>query len=218
MARAREVVALLSGGLDSGTALALSVEAGDRVRLCLCCDYGQRAAAREAGASRRLAQRYGIDWECIDLPWLGAAAARAGTALVPGGPDLPEREVADPGDERSAAAVWVPARNVVLIAAAAAWAEALSCGAVLVGFNREEAATFADNSAEFAAALDAVLELGTRSGVRVVSPTQEMDKRAIAGEARRLGLGPADFWSCYAGADQPCGRCESCVRSLRAWN
>ena len=113
----------------------------------------------------------------------------------------------------SAAAVWVPARNVVLVAVAAALAEALGADAVVPGFNREEAATFADNSAAFATACEAVLRLGTRSGVRVVAPTLAMDKDAIVATARTLGFSAADFWSCYEGGPSPCGRCESCLRS-----
>jgi 7-cyano-7-deazaguanine synthase len=212
-------VALLSGGLDSGVALAAWLGDGGRVALCLCADYGQRAAAREARASERLAGRFGLPWRRLELPWLADASRVAGSALVDGaGADLPARTEAAPGDAASAWAVWVPARNLVLVAAAAAFAEALGAGVVLAGFNREEAATFADNSPAFVAACDAALALGTRTAVRVVSPTLGLDKVGIVALARRAGLGPADFWSCYAADADPatCG-CESCVRSRRAW-
>jgi 7-cyano-7-deazaguanine synthase len=84
---------------------------------------------------------------------------------------------------------------------------------VVAGFNREEAATFADNSAAFVAASDEVLALGTRNGVQVTSPTLAWDKPQIVAAARALGFTAADFWSCYEGGDEPCGRCESCLRS-----
>ena len=110
------------------------------------------------------------------------------------------------------------ARGVqVLIAAAAAFAEALGADTVIAGFNREEAATFPDNSADFAAAMRAALALGTRAGVAVSSPTQELGKAEIVAEARRLGLAQHDFWSCYGEGPEPCAACESCVRSARAW-
>ena len=51
------------------------------------------------------------------------------------------------------------------------------------------------------------------SGVAVTSPTIDLDKAGIVAEARRRGFGPADFWSCYEGGEDPCGCCESCVRS-----
>lgn len=207
-------VALLSGGLDSGVAAALfrAVPGQELVR-CLCFDYGQRAARREATAAAALCARWGVPLQVLPLPWLGELATRAGSALLAGAGELPRGTVARPGDERSARAVWVPARNAVFVSIAAAVAETHGAGWVVAGFNREEAATFPDNSPGFVAAADGFLGFGTRNGVRVQSPTLAMDKAEIVGAARRLGFGPADFWSCYEGGEAPCGTCESCLRS-----
>ena len=152
------------------------------------------------------------------LGWLGGFARDAGSALVDGGAALPDRADAEiPGDEDTAAAVWVPARNVVLIAAASAAAEAHGASVVLAGFNSEEAATFPDNSQAFVEAFDRVLSMGTQCGVVVESPTVGMTKRDIVATARRLGLEQDDFWSCYDAGPTSCGRCESCTRSVAAW-
>lgn len=215
MARA---VALLSGGLDSGVALGLWRESGGEVAACLTFDYGQRSAEREAAAAQALAGRWGLPWFSVNLPWLGELAGHAGSALVGRDRELPRGTAERPGDEASAAAVWVPARNAVLISAAGAWAEAHGAEAVVVGFNREEAATFSDNSPAFLMGANELLRLGTRTGVRVESPTLDRDKRQIVAEARRLGLRSDDFWSCYDAGPDPCGRCESCLRSVRAWS
>ena len=206
-------VALLSGGLDSGVAAAMFVAAGGQLALCLYCDYGQRAAVREEAAARALAQRWRAPFAVVPLPWLGELAARTGSRLVRGTGDLPIGTAASPGDERSAAMVWVPARNAVFVAVAAAHAEALGAACVVAGFNREEAATFPDNSAAFLAAGTAFLAHGTRNRVEVASPTLAMDKVAIVEKARALGFVAADFWSCYEGGEAPCDRCESCLRS-----
>ena len=214
---ARSAVALLSGGLDSSVATALWLEGGGRVVLALTFDYGQRAAAAEAGAARALAARLGVPWRTVALPWLAEAAAEAGSALVAREEALPAGSLDRPGDEASAARVWVPARNVVLVAAAASFAEALGAGCVLAGFNREEAETFADNSKTFLEAMTAALSLGTRSGVVAEAPTADLDKAGIVAAARRLGIGRGDVWSCYGPGPRPCGRCESCLRSRRAW-
>jgi 7-cyano-7-deazaguanine synthase len=210
-------VALLSGGLDSGTALALWRAGGGEVALALTADYGQRAAPAELAAAQRLAARLDVPWRAVHLPWLRDAAELAGSALIAGGRPLPRGTPAQPGDAASARAVWVPARNVVLVAAAAAFADALGAECVLDGFNREEAATFPDNSPVFVDALTRALAFGTRAGVVVESPTLDLDKRAIATAARAHGLRPADFWSCYEDGPVPCGRCESCARSRRAF-
>lgn len=209
-------VALLSGGLDSGVAVATWVAGGGGLVECLTCTYGQLAAERECAAAKRLAARFGARWRAIDLPWLAEASRRAGSALTGQG-QLPGGTLERPGDEQSAAAVWVPARNAVFVTIAAAVAEAAGVKVVLTGFNSEEAATFQDNSAAFVAAAGRFLGLGTRNGVRLESPTLGWDKRRIVAEARRLGMGPGDFWSCYRGGDGACGRCESCLRSARAW-
>ncbi|MCA8977268.1 MAG: 7-cyano-7-deazaguanine synthase QueC [Planctomycetes bacterium] len=207
-------IATLSGGLDSAIAAALHREqSGCDLQRCLFFDYGQRARVRELGAAEALAQRWQVPLQVIAMPWLGELAARSGSALMPGQEPPPVGTIACPGDQSSARAVWVPARNAVFVSVAAAFAEAFGAEVVVTGFNREEAATFADNSAEFVAAAETFLGLGTRTGVRVISPTLTMDKNGIVAAARRLGFGADDFWSCYEGGAQPCGRCESCLRS-----
>ena len=207
-------VALLSGGLDSGVAAACFAES-DRheLRAALFCDYGQRAAAPELRAASGLADRLGVQLHQYQLPWLRDLAQRAGAALVDDDASLPQATVQAPGDDASARAVWVPARNAVFVSVAAALAETLGADCLVAGFNREEAATFPDNSRAFLEAATAFLGLGTRDGLKVVSPTIDWDKARIVTEAQRLGFAATDFWSCYDGGARPCGRCESCVRS-----
>jgi 7-cyano-7-deazaguanine synthase len=188
-------------------------EGGGRLASCLFVDYGQRACRPEAVAAAALAQRLGAPLTRVELPWLGELARSVGCRLVRDTGPLPHGTERSPGDAASAAAVWVPARNAVFVAIAAAHAEASGAGCVIAGFNREEAATFPDNSAAFVSAATGYLAYGTRNGVEVVSPTVDMDKARIVAAARSLGFGPADFWSCYEGGDEPCGRCESCLRS-----
>ena len=206
-------IALLSGGLDSGVAAAMFMAGGQTLELCLCFDYGQRARVREQAAAQALARRWRVPCEVVALPWLGALAARSGSRLMLGTGQLPGGTAALPGDERSAALVWVPARNAVFVAVAAAYAEVVGADCVVAGFNREEAATFPDNSAAFVAAADQLLAFGTRNRVRVQSPTLGFDKAEIVAAARQLGFRASHFWSCYDGGDVPCGTCESCLRS-----
>jgi 7-cyano-7-deazaguanine synthase len=203
-----KAVALLSGGLDSTVAFA--IRARDTV-LALTVDYGQRAARREIAAARRTAGRYRVRHRVLDLPWLAGGALTDRSRRLPR-PDLKSaRET-----KKSAAAVWVPNRNGVLIAAAAAIAEGLGASRIVVGFNREEAGTFPDNSARFLDAANRALRLSTRNGVRVESPTLTWDKRRIVEEARRRRIAVDNVWPCYEGRTAWCRTCESCLRAIRA--
>lgn len=208
-------VVLLSGGLDSAVCLAHGVRDGT-VILCLTFDYGQQAAQREVEAAAALSRHYGVPHCTISLPFLAQVTS---TALGTGA-DLPEPEVTaldDPGQAASTALrVWVPNRNGVFINVAAAFAEHLGADAVVAGFNREEAAAFPDNSAGFVAAATAALGYSTLNRVRVVSYTQHLDKTEIVRLGKRLRVPFELMWSCYRGGAEICGRCESCLRFLRA--
>ena len=97
-------------------------------------------------------------------------------------------------------------------------AERLGAERVVVGFNREEATTFPDNSEDFLERATRALELSTANQVRVFSYTVSWDKREIVARLRKeLPEFPFHLlWSCYLGGDRPCAQCESCQRSARA--
>lgn len=211
-------VVLLSGGLDSAANLAICAEQ-DRPVLALTVRYGQRAQDREVRAARALCNHYGVSHRTLELPWLGEISASALTRPQAALPSFRRSELDDAQvTKTSARAVWVPNRNGVLIQIAAAWAESLGAGRVIVGFNREEAATFPDNTGEFLERSSRALALSTSNQVEVFCYTTKMDKKEIVRALRGLRR-PFPFallWSCYEGGDQPCGRCESCQRLARA--
>lgn len=212
-----KAIVLLSGGLDSTVAAWLLRPKVEPV-LALTVDYGQKAAARELAASYALALRLGVQHRTVFIPFLREAARGA---LVDQRTDVPRPSAAELDDvrgaaARSAAAVWVPNRNAVLVTMAATWAEVNGVDHVVCGFNREEAATFPDNSPAFIEAMNRTLALSTRNAVRVLAPTIGMDKAEIVTAGRAAGA-PIDLcWSCYLGGPAPCGTCESCRRFQRA--
>jgi len=201
-------VAILSGGLDSTVSLAAAMQRM-KVVLAITFDYGQRAAKRERAASARIARHYGIPHRVIPIPWL---ARITGTALVNRKAKIPRNEMST----RSAKAVWVPNRNGVFIEIAAAHAESLGANRLITGFNKEEAATFPDNSAAYVGAVNRALSYSTANRVQVVSFTGALDKKGIVALGRRLDAPLQHIWPCYEGGRTWCGECESCLRSLRA--
>jgi len=209
-------VVLLSAGLDSAVNLKAALDRGP-VRLALTFDYSQRAARRETEYARAMCRRFGVKHKVVPLKWLGAMTR---TALVKGTRAVPEPKLGDLDDReaasRSAERVWVPNRNGVFLAAAAAYAESLGAEAVVPGFNAEEAAAFPDNSPEFVAAYNRGLRFSTRGRVRVKCFTARKRKAAVLRMGLRIGA-PLDLvWPCYRGGRRLCGRCESCARFLRA--
>lgn len=213
--RKRSVV-LLSGGLDSAANLALCHEQ-DLPILALTIQYGQRAYPKERDAAQALCRYYGVSHRLLDLNWIGELG---GNSLTDAKRDLPDPESLDDPQVtvESARQVWVPNRNGIFINAAAAIAESLEAEQVIVGFNREEAATFPDNTTEFIEKATAALVFSTSNGVRVHCYTDRMDKREIVVRLNKLSR-PFPFesiWSCYRSGERPCEKCESCKRLTRA--
>lgn len=214
----RKAVCLLSAGLDSSVALALAREQGVHLDVALTVDYGQRAAAREIERAAELAAFLAVKRGhlVLSMPFFpadGGALLDRSRPLPRFGPeelDAPEKS------ERSASQVWVPNRNGVLLETAAMVAEQAGCDGVVVGFNREEAATFPDNSHAYLDAINAALHFSTRHQVKVWSPTIDLDKAEILREAVRLSIPLDRMWPCYEGGESWCRTCESCARFLRA--
>lgn len=218
----RKSVILLSGGLDSSANLAFT-EYFDEPSLAVTVDYGQRAAKPEIEAAKKLCDYYGIRHQILDLKWLGGLG---GSALTSTGIEVPKIEANQLDNlkvaSETAKKVWVPNRNGVLINAAAAIAESIGAAQVVVGFNKEEAATFPDNSSQFLGVATLSLRYSTATGVKVGCYTDMMDKTEIVQALRNL---PKKFpfeyvWSCYHDGTKTggkmCGECESCRRFLRA--
>jgi 7-cyano-7-deazaguanine synthase len=211
-------VILLSGGLDSAVNLAFCAERDEPV-LALTMNYGQKAFEREKEAAQRLAHYYDVPHQVIVLDWfknLGESALQKKESAIPHFKinELDEKS----RTESSAKMVWVPNRNGAFINIAASFAEALRANRVVVGFNKEEAETFPDNSQSFLEAANQALSYSTANQVEVFSYTTQMNKREIVKALAELSRPfPLSWvWSCYEGGKESCGECESCRRSERA--
>jgi 7-cyano-7-deazaguanine synthase len=204
-ARARAVV-LLSGGLDSSTALAWARAQGFDC-YALTVAYGQRhqseidAAARVA---RALAAREHRVMR-VDLAGIG------GSALTDWSIALPEQ----PGS--GVPVSYVPARNTMLLALALAWAEVLGARDLVVGVNAVDYSGYPDCRPEFISGFEALAALATKAGVEgarftVHAPLISMSKAQIIQSGVRLGVDYAMTVSCYQAdaAGRACGRCDSC--------
>ncbi|MEW6055711.1 MAG: 7-cyano-7-deazaguanine synthase [Bdellovibrionota bacterium] len=210
----KQAVLLLSGGLDSAANLAANPEF--EVKVALTLDYGQKSAIRELAASADLCRYFGIEHQTFELKNFASLVSNQSALL--GGTEIPQPHSLDALEhiKKTAAAVWVPNRNGVFLSVAAALAESRGLDAVAVGFNAEEAVTFADNSVDYMKAMSNALRYSTRNQVEVVSATAHLTKTEIVKRLIPLDFPIHLIWSCYTGDKEQCGTCESCQRLNRA--
>jgi len=203
---ANRAVILLSGGLDSATALAIARGKGFAC-YALSLDYGQRHLA-ELHAARRVAQSLGVVEHKI-LPL--SLDAIGGSALTDQSIDVPE----DGGE--GIPVTYVPARNTIFLSLALGWAEVLGARDIFVGVNAVDYSGYPDCRPEFIDAFERLANLATKAGVegdhfRVNAPLIRMTKSGIIREGVRLGVDYGLTVSCYQADDagRACGRCDSC--------
>jgi 7-cyano-7-deazaguanine synthase len=104
----------------------------------------------------------------------------------------------------------------VFIALGLSLAEARGAERLVLGVNAIDYSGYPDCRPDYLAAFQQLADLATRSGreghgARLWAPLVEWSKTRIVQEALRLGVPIATTWSCYAGGEQPCGRCDSCL-------
>lgn len=208
-------IILLSGGLDSVVSLAVAKETM-KIELALIFDYGQKSFEKELDASKKIAEHYEIEHECIKLDWLKKIT---NTSLVSDEkiPDVPVSSLNNlEVTNESRKNVWVPNRNGLFINIAAAYADAYGIDYIIIGANKEEAATFSDNSKRFINDINKALETSTNGKIRVTAPLTDFNKDEIVKKAIELNVPLKYINSCYNNTAKHCGRCESCNRLKRA--
>jgi 7-cyano-7-deazaguanine synthase len=215
----KAAVVLLSGGLDSTTALAIAKSEGFSV-FAMSFRYGQRHSV-ELDSARRVAERLEVSKHIIvdiDLRQFGGSALTDNI-------DVPK--------QRSVAAIaqgipvtYVPARNTVFLSLALAWAETLQCTDIYLGVNVLDYSGYPDCRPEFIEAFERMANLATKAGVegrqrlKLHTPLISLTKSQIIARGLELGVDYSLTCSCYdpkpSGA--PCGMCDSCLLREKGFN
>lgn len=205
-------VVLLSGGLDSTTALVVAISEGFLPH-ALSFRYGQRHSV-ELEAARRVAETMGAQRHVVvdvDLSAFGGSALTS--------PDIP---VPKDGVGEGIPSTYVPARNTVFLSLALAFAETIGSSDLFIGVNALDYSGYPDCRPEFVAAFERMASLATKAGVSggrsvvVHTPLIDLTKAQIIRLGLSLGVDYSLTHSCYDPdpAGRPCGRCDSCL--LRA--
>jgi 7-cyano-7-deazaguanine synthase len=211
----KNAVVLLSGGLDSTTALAVAKAEGF-APYALSFRYGQRHAV-ELDCAARIAEAIGVEEHVIadiDLRRFGGSALTADLAVPKG------RSIASMGN--GIPITYVPARNTVFLSFALAWAEVLGSSDIFIGVNALDYSGYPDCRPEYIAAFERMANLATAAGVEgrqhleIHTPLIDLTKAEIIARGLALGIDYGLTSSCYdPGPDgRPCGQCDSCL--LRA--
>lgn len=208
----RRALVLLSGGLDSATALAIARAEGFDT-YALSFDYGQRHD-RELDSARRVAAALGAREHLVlrlDLRAIGGSALTADIAVPKG------RSVEAMGS--GIPVTYVPARNTIFLSYALAWAEVLESQDIFIGVNALDYSGYPDCRPAFIEAFERMANLATRAGVegtsrlRIHTPLIRLTKAEIVARGTALGVDFALTWSCYEPRPDglACGRCDSCL-------
>ncbi|MGH1462532.1 MAG: 7-cyano-7-deazaguanine synthase QueC [Neptuniibacter sp.] len=202
----KKAVVLLSGGLDSATALAIAIEKKYQCYV-LSFDYGQRSLT-ELKAAKEIAKQTGaVEHRVIRLH----LEDYGGSALTDHSIDVPEEETEE------IPVTYVPARNTVFMSLALGWAEVLEADAIFIGVNAVDYSGYPDCRPEYIAAFEHMANLATKRGVqgqpiKIETPLIDLTKEQIIQVGTRLGVDYSLTVSCYQ-ADQQgraCGHCDSC--------
>ncbi|MDD2420653.1 MAG: 7-cyano-7-deazaguanine synthase QueC [Heliobacteriaceae bacterium] len=205
------VVVVLSGGLDSTTCMAIAAKQEEKI-FALTFAYNQRHH-REIKSAVDIAEYYGARHRVIDLGTVFAASALTAEAgSVP-------RTVNAGTTPGGVPATYVPARNILFLAYALAWAEMVGAGRIYLGVNALDNPGYPDCRPEFIAAFQQVIDTGTAAGtegkgVKVMTPLLRMTKFGIIRLALQLRAPLHLTHTCYQGEAPACGHCAGCRQRL----
>lgn len=214
----KRAVALVSGGLDSATTLAVARDHGFDL-LALSIDYGQRHRL-ELDAARRVCRALGVKRHMVfelDLGQFGGSALTSDIAVPKG------RTEAQIGG--GIPITYVPARNTIFLSLAMAWAETVGASDLFIGVNAVDYSGYPDCRPEFIEAFAKLAGLGTKAGVEgtaewtIHTPLIRLSKAEIIRKGSTLGVDYSLTCSCYDPdeAGRPCGRCDACHIRLKGF-
>ena len=214
----KKAVVLLSGGLDSTTALAVARSAGYEL-YAMSFRYGQRHSLELESASR-VASAIGVEKHLIadfDLRAIGGSAL---TDQI----EVPKER----GAEEIASGIpvtYVPARNTIFLSFALAWAEVLGAEDIFIGVNALDYSGYPDCRPEYIESFERMANLATKAGVegrlrlKIHTPLIAMTKAEIIMTGLNLGVDYSLTHSCYDPSSEgiSCGKCDSCLLRLKGF-
>jgi 7-cyano-7-deazaguanine synthase len=199
--------------MDSAVCAALA--ARDHDAYALHFSYGQRTEERELRSARGVANAMGFrDFLHLKIDIFRHIGGSALTDTSIAVPDAPEHEPIG----HSVPVTYVPFRNAHFLSAAVSWAEVLDAKTIFIGAVEQDSSGYPDCRPAYYEAFQELIRTGTKEGdIKVATPLIHMRKKEIVTLGLELNAPFNLTWSCYSGADEACGQCDSCVLRLRAF-
>lgn len=211
----KKAIVLLSGGLDSSTALYVAKKEGFDELYALTFEYGQKHD-REIRSASAIAKAVGVkEHKIVRLmlnAWKGSSLTDPDVVIQDG--DADRTDIPD---------TYVPARNMVFLSVAASYADALDITDIFIGVSEMDYSGYVDCREEFIRSMEQTINLGTVLGaekkqkITIHAPFLRMTKADEVKWGTELGVDFSLTWSCYRGGEKPCGTCDSCLLRARAF-
>ena len=204
-------IVLVSGGMDSCVCAAMESARGKTSFLHF--NYHQRTERKELLAFRKIARHFDVhETLIVDL---SSMTRIGGTTLLKGTGKIPEAHLGS----HKVPSTYVPFRNGIMLAYAAAWAEVTGASRLVIGAVEADSSGYPDCRKEFIEAFSKAISKGTKSGLKlsVESPLVGMSKTEIVKLGVELNAPFHLTWSCYSFEKKACGVCESCLLRLKGF-
>jgi 7-cyano-7-deazaguanine synthase len=210
-----KALVLLSGGIDSTTALYWAIDRCGDVH-SLTFDYGQRHRI-EIDFAQKVSQDLDIPWKIlkVNLQQIG------GSSLTDPAAPLPSFSRSH-RDRDKPPSTYVPFRNGIFLSLATAWAEVRGFQEIVCGFHVLDSPEYPDTRREFVQAMEEAINLGSSASssqrrIKIRAPFIDMNKAEIIKKGLSLGADYSYSVSCYSGTEVPCMVCASCRMRQKAW-
>ena len=212
----KNVLSVMSGGLDSGIMTMMLVEkyGADRV-VAVSYDYGQKQKA-ELHQAASLCDKMNIGHKILDLGILGQIAEPISANIAGTSVEMPTIQdvLGDPQPK-----TYVPFRNLIMLSLTMAQAEASNCSHVFTGLQVHDEYGYWDTTQKFVDSINAVAAQNRTHKVQIMAPfslLSKYDEILIAQEMGKEHL-LATTLTCYNPdiAMRSCGKCPSCAERIQ---
>jgi len=211
----KKAVCLISGGLDSCVTSHIAKN-NDYKLYALTFRYGQRHK-KELKCAKEIAKILNSEDHVIfdlNLSQFG------GSSLIDKDIKIEENKLENIG--KKIPSTYVPARNIIFLSIALAYAEIVDADVVFIGVTSTDYSGYPDCRSEFIESFQKTANLATKRAIEgktvdIKTPLINLSKSEIIKKGMELGVPFEKTWSCYKGGKKACGKCDSCKLRLKGF-